>query len=70
MKHPFSSQLLRLAHDEPGVAQTCAVKLMEAWALLAGAQAEADARRDDRLSFRLTLIDAALSEDRGPTSTA
>jgi hypothetical protein len=49
--------------------QAAAVKALELWALLSGAQAEADSRRDDRLSFRLSL-DAALSEDRGPTSTA
>jgi hypothetical protein len=69
MRHPFSKQLLRLADDEPGAMQAAAVKALELWALLSGAQAEADSRRDDRLSFRLSL-DAALSEDRGPTSTA
>jgi hypothetical protein len=62
--------LLRLANDEPGAMQAAAVKALELWALLSGAQAEADSRRDDRLAFRLSLIDAALSEDRGPTSAA
>jgi hypothetical protein len=73
MRDPFSTQLFRLANDKPGAMQAAAVKAMELWALLAGAQAEADARRDDRLSFHLTLIDAALSlpdSDRGPTSPA
>ena len=70
MRHPFSPQLLRLANDEPGAMQVAAVKALELWALLSGAQAEADSRRDDRLSFRLSLIDAALSEDRGPRSPA
>jgi hypothetical protein len=61
MRQPFSTELLRLAYAEPSAIQATAVKALELWALLAGAQAEADARRDDRLSFRLSLIDAALS---------
>jgi hypothetical protein len=61
MRQPFSTDLLRLAHTEPSAIQATAVKALELWALLGGAQAEADARRDDRLSFRLSLIDAALS---------
>jgi hypothetical protein len=69
MRHPFSTQLLRLANDDPGAMQAAAVKALELWALLSGAQAEADSRRDDRLSFRLSLIDAALSEDRGPPAS-
>jgi hypothetical protein len=68
MRQPFSTELLRLAHTEPSALQATAVKALELWALIGGAQAEADAQRDDGLSFRLSLIDAALSlpeNDRG-----
>jgi hypothetical protein len=61
MREPFSPELLCLAHDRPGTLQAAAVKALELWAMLGGAQAEADARRDERLSFRLSLIEAALS---------
>jgi hypothetical protein len=60
MRH-FSSELVRLAQSEPGPLQMTAIKALELWALLRDAQAEADARRDDGLSFRLSLLDAALS---------
>jgi hypothetical protein len=60
-RQPFSQELMRLAQAEPCPLQVAAVKALELWALLAEAQAEADARRDDRLGFRLSLIDAALS---------
>jgi len=65
MRDPFSPDLLHLAQAGPGALQVAAVKALELWALLASAQAEADARRDDRLSFRLSLIDAALSLPEG-----
>lgn len=61
MRTPFSPQLFELAQAEPSPIQVAALKALELWALLGSAQAEADARRDDQLSFRLTLIDAALS---------
>jgi hypothetical protein len=60
-RDPFSPELLNLAQAEPSASQAFAVKALEAWALLPGAQAEVDARHDDRLSFHLTLIGSALS---------
>lgn len=72
MRSPFSTDLLRLAHAEPSPLQLAGVKAMELWALLGAAQAEADARRDDRLGFHLSLIDAALSlpESNGADQTS
>jgi hypothetical protein len=61
MRSPFSPSLFELAQAEPSAIQVAAMKAMELWALLGSAQAEADARRDDHLSFRFALIDAALS---------
>jgi hypothetical protein len=60
-RDPFSKELLNLAQAEPSATQAFAVKLLEAWALLPTAQAEIDARHDDRLSFRISLIGSALS---------
>jgi hypothetical protein len=62
MRDPFSPTLLDLAHADPGSAtQMVATKALELWALIPSAQAEVDARHDDRLSFRLDMINAALS---------
>ena len=71
MRFPFSSRLLDLAQAETGGAlQATAVKALELWAHLGAAQAEAASRRDDRLSFHLDLLDAALSlPDHGQSST-
>jgi hypothetical protein len=60
-RDPFSTRLLALAQAEPSASQAFAIKALEAWALLPGAQAEVDARHDDRLSFHLTLIGSCLS---------
>jgi hypothetical protein len=60
-RDPFSKELLHLAQAEPSASQAFAVKALETWALLPAAQAEIDARHDDRLSFHLTLISSALS---------
>ena len=62
MRDPFSPTLLNLIQSQPGSAtQAFATKMLEAWALLPSAQAEIDAEHNDRVSFRLDLINAALS---------
>lgn len=61
MKDPFSPQLMHLVNAEPSVTQLAATKALELWAILAAARAEADAQRDDRLSFHLSLLNAVLT---------
>jgi hypothetical protein len=63
-RRQFPTELQRLAEAEPSAIQITAAKCVEVWALLSAAQAEAEARRDDRLSFRLSMIGAAISTAR------
>jgi hypothetical protein len=60
----FPTELQRLAEGEASALQITATKCLEVWALLSAAQAEAAERRDDRLSFRLSMIGAAISTAR------
>jgi hypothetical protein len=60
-KEPFSPTLLRAAQEPPGPLQMCAVTAMQLWALLGAARAEAEMRRDDTLSFRLSMLESMLA---------
>jgi hypothetical protein len=72
MMRSFSPTLLSLAQTPPSALQLAAMKGLELWALIGSAQAEAAAQGDERLSFALSLIDAALSlpEPDPPGATA
>jgi hypothetical protein len=65
MRRRFPTQLQRLAESEPSpLLKLTASRAVELWSLLSAAQVEAELRHDDRLSFRLSLIDAAISVAR------
>jgi hypothetical protein len=53
-----------LAEAEPSATQLFARRAVELWSMIGIVKAEAAERRDDRLSFRLSMIDAALSVAR------